>query len=131
MRRHWEFAESATEVFFQVHWVEAGWPVSALRGGSGTWRKGNTEYGTSFQTAVALPSEWAKWDYFFGALLLPAVPTPVGFALDTAFYAAIAFTLWCAPGVVRRRRRRARGLCPACGYDLKGAPTATCPECGS
>jgi hypothetical protein len=61
---------------------------------------------------------------------LPVVPILRGFALDTAFYAAIAFTLWSAPGAIRRRLRRARGRCPACGYDLKGSMSAVCPECG-
>ena len=31
----------------------------------------------------------------------------------------------------RSERRRRRGLCPACGYDLKGALDQGCPECGT
>lgn len=32
---------------------------------------------------------------------------------------------------LRALRRRRRGLCPACGYDLRGTPGADrCPECG-
>jgi hypothetical protein len=31
----------------------------------------------------------------------------------------------------RLRVRRLRGLCPACGYDLRGAAHERCPECGA
>ncbi len=31
---------------------------------------------------------------------------------------------------VRRRRRRDRGLCERCGYDLRGSVSGRCPECG-
>jgi hypothetical protein len=31
---------------------------------------------------------------------------------------------------LRRRSRRGPGLCPSCGYDLRGSP-GRCPECGT
>lgn len=63
--------------------------------------------------------------------VLPLLPAGLGFLVDAAFYGV----LWTIPLLAipawRRARRRSRGLCPLCGYDLKGAgPGAPCPECG-
>lgn len=43
-----------------------------------------------------------------------------------AIYPTIAFIR----GPVRRWRRRKRGLCVNCGYDLTGNVSVVCPECG-
>jgi hypothetical protein len=48
---------------------------------------------------------------------------------------AIALLLGLLPAatlfrLLRRRRRMKRGLCPLCGYDLRGSPNR-CPECGT
>ena len=34
-------------------------------------------------------------------------------------------------GPLRRRRRRKRGLCVGCGYDLTGNVSGVCPECAT
>ena len=60
--------------------------------------------------------------------LLPTNPVWPGFAVNTAFYAALAFLLWSAPGFARRSSRRRRGRCVRCAYELAGV--AVCPECG-
>lgn len=53
---------------------------------------------------------------------LPLFP----FILLFAAYPTIALIR----GPLRRRRRRKRGLCLSCGYDLTGNKSGVCPECG-
>lgn len=40
-------------------------------------------------------------------------------------------TLWLIRGPLRRRRRRKRGLCIECGYNLTGLTALRCPECSA
>ena len=44
-----------------------------------------------------------------------------------AAYPILAFI----KGPVRRVRRRGKGLCPTCGYDLTLNASGVCPECGT
>lgn len=65
------------------------------------------------------------------AFWLPIYILPLGFALDTLFYAAVWFVPLFGIRSARRAIRRRRGLCTRCAYDLKGlAPGSPCPECG-
>jgi hypothetical protein len=59
---------------------------------------------------------WAGIGY--QPLLFGSVPLP-----------ELWFILW-VRRTLARRRRKAAGLCPACGYDLRATPDR-CPECGT
>jgi len=115
----------------------SGWPSDAMSGSfifnysltTGRLTIDRTEYG------ITLPpkQDTGPWKYEYR--ILPLRPIWPGFAINTAFYAAILWLLFTLPGVpfaLRRRRRIRRGLCPACAYDLRGRgnDSKTCPECG-
>ncbi len=69
---------------------------------------------------------------------MPVQPIWRGLLVNTALFAALVFgvsvasaSLWRRFGP-QRRRRIARGCCPACGYERRGiAASAMCPECGA
>lgn len=61
---------------------------------------------------------------------LPLRPIWSGLLLDTSVFGACWFGVLFAPGSVRRWRRRCRGRCPRCGYDLRHDLASGCPECG-
>ena len=51
-----------------------------------------------------------------------------------ALVTALPVAAWLAArgrAALRARTRRRRGLCPACGYDLRGLESERCPECGA
>ena len=65
--------------------------------------------------------DWrVRWAMFFFALL-----GGIGILQLASMY------FWLVAPAIRRHRRRSRGLCIHCGYDLRGSPTGACPECGA
>jgi hypothetical protein len=111
---------------YRIATTEAGLPLLSMRGYSANWISTKTRpFGPVLRRGWHLETEG-----FYGRDL-PVVPVWPGFALDTAFYGAIVLALWSAPGVIRRRTRKRRGRCPACGYDLRGSAGGPCPECGA
>ncbi len=83
----------------------------------------------------ALDFDERFWARRAGEILIPShacnVAIPMGLpAVVFGAYPVIAFIR--APlRRYRRRRRRKRGLCLTCGYNLTGNTSGVCPECGT
>lgn len=99
--------------------TSAGWPWQAGQGRaimdgtpSRVWREG-------IPTVTIGPV----------AFKLPLRPIWLGLLGNTLFYAAIVLVMLVALRFHRTRRRRGRGRCVACGYEL-GEGVGVCPECG-
>ncbi len=70
-----------------------------------------------------------RWPWLYK---LPWRPLWFGFMIDTIFFGTIVWALLQASIALRRWRRRGKGACVRCGYDLKGLTAgAACPECGA
>ncbi len=64
-----------------------------------------------------------------GRIVLPYQPLWRGCIACTLMYGAGWMLVLCGPGAWKRARRRRKGMCVRCGYDLRGS-TGVCPECG-
>ena len=102
--------------------VELGYPLPCFSG----WGIGEPPLNFQWHGVMAYGRQLDK-----PSILIPYLPLWPGFALNTLFYAALAWGAWQLPLALRRRRRRVRGQCVRCGYDLAGLPKGSqCPECG-
>lgn len=70
-------------------------------------------------------SDWPPVSQRIAASCVVSVHFGSAFGLLAA-YPALAFIR----GPLRRHRRRRKGLCLKCAYDLKGNVSGVCPECG-
>ncbi|MCB9843984.1 MAG: hypothetical protein H6812_12125 [Phycisphaeraceae bacterium] len=114
--------------------IAAGWPrlalwcqrerVGSLSGRTESWRGAYARERKSPTIGQNLPR----------ILTFPFFPIWRGLLIDTAFWGAVWFVLLWPTGLVaakaKRARRRAKGKCPWCKYDLRGIENALCPECG-
>jgi hypothetical protein len=95
--------------------VLCSWSVNKTEGGS-TWRPQSVWHGFVFDRGFW----WAR--------------PPDGYHLSVPHWLPLVL-VGVIPSLMATRsyrtyRRRVRGLCPACGYDLRATP-GRCPECGT
>ncbi|MCI0363871.1 MAG: hypothetical protein L0Y44_07615 [Phycisphaerales bacterium] len=125
--------------------VECGWPLRTLSGarwviGDGQEEQINFGAILTIKPLSSIPPV-AKTEILTSAIgmevpgpngteyrILPFGVLPLGFALNTVFYALIASIVAALFVVVRRVVRRHRDLCPACAYPV--GESSTCTECG-
>jgi hypothetical protein len=107
-----------------------GWPFLALQ------KSALNEYdagkpGSLHFSGMQLPATWG--DRFpslvlYGTPLLPVNPVWPGLCADVIVFTGAWSALLIGLPEWRRARRSRMGRCPACGYDVRGAP-GPCPEC--
>jgi hypothetical protein len=105
------------------------------------WPFGSLWHGETVDGANAGLTQWPWSTFSYGGIkigmagpidhYLPALPHWPGLIANTLLHGAVWFGLTFGMIATRRARRRRRGLCIACRYDLRSTPPdSPCPECG-
>jgi hypothetical protein len=119
----WVFRESAF-----------GWPARSIGVESTVsddhpQRPAQTRLSDSPLMGVWFDASWSLYiKYGNRGVWLPLLPRPFGLMLNRAAFIA-AFGL--CRHIVIRFRAPSSYQCSSCRYDLRGAPSSICPECGS
>jgi hypothetical protein len=122
------WAYEAGNVQFRQQGTLAGYPMKSLIARTNHVHDRSVGWRTVRSSWVDEGISVEGWGAF------PSRPLWLAFAMNTLFYMALLWLLFAMPFALRRRRRIRRGLCPKCGYDLRGGratESATCPECGA
>jgi hypothetical protein len=139
LRRDWPARLTETRELFETGgvWYELrmGWPLHCLRGGYTTPNNRETGEIKSIRGALTFrrlvryinPGIWAGFKSTVG---LPLIPDWFPFLASVVLYGAASFAAFWLWQSFRACRRRRRGRCVTCGYDLRGNVSGTCPECG-
>jgi hypothetical protein len=134
--RYWSHARVApipSDLRIDHHEDARGWPMRSLLSWETFVREPRNPRSATSTVHWAIDLKGPQGRLGFPRRL-PLRPIWPGFAINTVFYATILWLLFVGPFALRRWRRMKRGLCPKCGYDLRGsAPSdsAMCPECGA
>lgn len=110
-----------------------GWPLPSF---TGWWRVNTTPMLAQIRGMQDMIAPHRMWRFELTASLpggraadFPLVPIWPGLIVNTLVLGAPALLLlFVTP--VRRRRRRQKGKCPRCAYDLKHEFATGCSECG-
>lgn len=128
----WRFeSENFTE-------LQVGWPLRTLSSRnmglcSMTTARGTASLSTILSEPVVdgigLAPFPMRGSAAFSWRALPYRPMWAGLIVNTLFYAVALGLLFVIPNALRRRLRRRRGQCEACGYPIGTSPV--CTECGA
>lgn len=109
----------------------SGWPMIALA----TEHQRAADFSHRQRFAINIGGSrdtGSAWRPSGSPRLLPLLPIWPGILVDTAVFAAIWWVLFAGVFLLRSHRRRRRGLCARCGYDLQHTHRGQlCPECGA
>lgn len=100
----------------------AGWPLHSLACHDRSVQKLNRSVSVE-RSSISWDAPWLR------TIWIPTRPLWRNLAADAALFGAPVFLFLLAVAPLRGWRRRRKGLCPDCAYDLKGDLAAGCPEC--